>query len=43
MKCNECFYWWQNEDDEFPQCHCSEDTPAPCEDDDIIEEDEQYE
>lgn len=33
-------YWWQDEDEDFPQCHCPEDIPvAPCEYDDIVEED----
>lgn len=44
MKCKDCNYWWQDGDEDFPQCHCPEDIPvAPCEYDDIIEEDEQYE
>ncbi len=39
MKCKDCFYWWQDEDDDFPQCHCPEDIPvAPCEYNDITEE-----
>lgn len=44
MTCKDCPYWWQDESEDFPQCHCPEDIPvAPCEYDDIIEEDEQYE
>lgn len=42
MKCKDCNYWWQDEDEDFPQCHCPEDIPvAPCEFNDIIEEEDE--
>lgn len=32
MKCKDCGYYWQSDDEDFPQCHfvrlCRE--PAPC-------------
>lgn len=31
MKCTECMYCWQAEDDDFPICHCPENDIAPCE------------
>lgn len=30
-----CGYYWKDEDDDFPRCHCPDDGfPAPCESDD---------
>ena len=30
-----CGYYWQDEDEEYPRCHCPYDGfPAPCEEDD---------
>ena len=34
MKCgNNCGYWWQDEDEDYPSCHFDPDSPwpAPCE------------
>ena len=37
MKCKDCCYCWQDEDDDFPRCHweirCPGDIP-PCEEED---------
>ena len=35
MKCIRCFYWWKEDWEKRPSCHC-DDCPAPCE----IEEEE---
>jgi hypothetical protein len=35
-----CGYYWQDEDEDYPCCHCPDDGfPAPCEYDDEDEED----
>lgn len=31
MKCEQCAYYWQDSDDDFPQCHFECLDPAPCE------------
>ena len=34
MRCGDnCGYWWQDEDEDFPSCHLDPDSPwpAPCE------------
>lgn len=34
MKCGDnCGYWWQDEDEDYPSCHFDHDSPwpAPCE------------
>ena len=34
MKCGDnCGYWWQDEDEDYPSCHFDSDSPwpAPCE------------
>ena len=34
MKCGDnCCYWWQDEDEDFPSCHFDQNSPwpAPCE------------
>lgn len=36
MKCADCSFCWQGENDDFPCCHCEED--APCEEDDYVED-----
>lgn len=42
MKCKDCFYWWQDEDDDFPQCHYEGlDGTAPCEYEDEERNDEE--
>lgn len=34
-----CGYYWQDEDDDFPCCHCPDDGfPAPCEGEDDFDE-----
>lgn len=33
MKCAECNYYWTDEDEEYPSCHCEETAFAPCEED----------
>lgn len=42
MECKDCFYYWQNADDDFPKCHFvkvyNDDPEAPCE----IEDEEAY-
>lgn len=40
MKCKDCAYYWQDDDDDFPQCHfekLGEWDTAPCECDDSEE------
>lgn len=37
MKCSECNYCWQDENDEYPRCHF-EGWTAPCECEDEREE-----
>lgn len=34
MKCSECNYYWQEEEDGYPRCHCDPNFPAPCEEPD---------
>lgn len=41
MKCSECNFYWKDENDEFPCCHCEGD--APCEDDSYSYDEEEYE
>ena len=46
MKCAECLYWWKEDWEEYPSCHCNEVAgDAPCEvedwDEDEEEEDEE--
>lgn len=38
MKCGDCPYCWKGADDDFECCHCPIDTVAPCELDDVGEE-----
>lgn len=42
MKCTDCSFCWQEENDDFPCCHCE--GIAPCEEDDYVdnEDDEDY-
>lgn len=36
-----CGYYYADEDDDYPTCHCPDDLhPAPCEDDEPIEEED---
>ena len=36
-----CGYYYADEDDDYPTCHCPDDLhPAPCEDDVPIEEED---
>ena len=36
-----CGYYYKGEDDDYPSCHCPDDLhPAPCEDDELTEEEE---
>ena len=38
-----CGYYWQDEDDDFPRCHCPDDGfPAPCEAEDDFDEYDDY-
>lgn len=42
MKCVDCAYWWQDEDEDRPCCHYNRDDGyAPCEVEEIIEEPEE--
>lgn len=38
LKCEDCGYWWKEEDEDFPCCHF-EGWTAPCEYEDGREED----
>lgn len=41
MKCKDCAYYWQDDDDDFPQCHfvkLGRWDEAPCEDDEAYED-----
>lgn len=40
MKCAECLYWWQDEDEEYPSCHANPNFPTPCEEEDFEAEEE---
>ena len=31
MNCNECSYYYKDENDEYERCHFIENYPAPCE------------
>ena len=40
MKCIDCNYYWVDEDEKYPRCHCTEsEGNAPCE----LDEDEETE
>lgn len=41
MKCADCMYCWQDENDDFPRCHYEGEWEAPCELDDDYKEDEE--
>lgn len=35
MKCEECCYYWKDENEAYPRCHYDDPRfPAPCEEDD---------
>lgn len=37
-----CGYYYADENDDYPTCHCPDDLhPAPCEDDDPVEDEEE--
>lgn len=38
-----CGYYWQEEWEDYPSCHYNDPWPAPCEYDDIEEEEYTYE
>lgn len=38
MKCKDCVYYWQAEDEDFPQCNFDGDSTAPCEYNDLEDE-----
>ena len=40
MRCTECNYYWQDEGEEYPCCHCEDDMIAPCEEEDNEREEE---
>lgn len=40
MKCAECNYYWADEGEEYPRCHCEDDMVAPCEEDEYEREKE---
>lgn len=40
-RCEFCGYHYQTEEDKFPCCHYSDPWPAPCEQDDDYEEEEE--
>ena len=35
-----CSYYWQDENDAYPRCHFDSWGPAPCEEEDWVEDDE---
>ena len=37
-----CGYWWQEEDENSPCCHYNDPWPAPCEDDEFGDCDNDY-
>ena len=41
MKCADCSFCWQGENDDFPCCHCEEDM-LPCDLDDLNKDDDDY-
>ena len=43
MRCVECNYYWQAEDDDYPCCHYDSDCLAPCEEDDSYYQPEEFE
>lgn len=38
-----CSYYWQDENDAYPRCHFESWGPAPCEEDDWYDEEEDWE
>lgn len=40
MRCSECNYYWIDEGEEYPSCHCEDDIIAPCEKEDREREEE---
>lgn len=43
MKCVDCSYYWRDENEEYPRCHCGEswlDNP-PCEEEDYYEDEDE--
>ena len=41
MRCCDCSLWWQDENENFADCHADPNWPAPCEyEDDYKEENE---
>ena len=42
MRCCDCSLWWQDENENFADCHADPNWPAPCEYDDYEEEEEEY-
>ena len=38
-----CSYYWQDENDDYPRCHFESWGPAPCEEDDWHDEEEEWE
>lgn len=43
MKCENCLYYWKDENDRFPCCHYNDAWKAPCEDDEDYEEPDESE
>lgn len=41
MRCNNCGYYWKDDDEAFPYCHYDDPWPAPCEQDEYYEEEEE--
>ncbi len=45
LKCKNCVYCWQDEDEDFPSCHCEKTSiynVPPCEEEEYDEYDEEY-
>lgn len=43
MKCSECCFCWQAEGEKYPQCHYISPFPAPCEEEEEYDEEEDWE
>lgn len=33
MRCADCLWWWKEDCEKYPRCHCEDDALAPCEED----------
>lgn len=40
MKCSECNYCWQDENDDYPRCHFEGWWAPPCEENDYVSDDD---